>query len=140
MRSRDSKVLEADWATVLGATSLGLLFFAGPFSYPFSRLSAMKLKQQPEDFQVEELTDVVPASGGPFALYRLDKRSWATLDALQAMRRRWRIEPRRVSYGGLKDRHARTVQYLTIFHGPQRGLKHHDVTLRYLGQVTKPYT
>src|SRR5262249_13404360 len=100
----------------------------------------MKLKQQPEDFEVEELTDVVPASPGPFALYRLEKRSWATLDAVQAMRRRWRIDPRRVSYGGLKDRHARTVQYLTIFHGPQRGLKHHDVMLRYLGQVAKPYT
>jgi tRNA pseudouridine13 synthase len=100
----------------------------------------MKLKQQPEDFEVEELTDVVPSSVGPFALYRLEKRSWATLDALQAVRRRWKIEPRRVSYGGLKDRHARTVQYLTIFHGPQRRLKHHDVTLHYLGRVPKPYT
>jgi tRNA pseudouridine13 synthase len=100
----------------------------------------MKLKQQPEDFQVEELTDVVPTGGGPFSFYRLEKRSWATLDALQAIRRRWKIEPRRVSYGGLKDRHAHTVQYLTIFHGPRRNLQHHDVTLQYLGQASAPYT
>src|SRR5687768_3666665 len=100
----------------------------------------MKVKQQPEDFQVEELTDVVPAGQGAFALYRLEKRGWSTPDALAAVRRRWRIEPRRLSYGGLKDRHALTVQYLTIFHGPQRGLRHHDVTVSYLGQVPRPYT
>jgi tRNA pseudouridine13 synthase len=100
----------------------------------------MKLKQQPEDFQVEELTDIVPQDRGPFALYRLEKRGWSTPDALQAVRRRWRIELRRLSYGGLKDRHAQTVQYLTIFHGPRRGLTHHDVTLTYLGQVPQPYT
>src|SRR5262245_24499319 len=28
---------------------------------------AMKLKQEPEDFQVEELTDVAPGQDGPFA-------------------------------------------------------------------------
>lgn len=100
----------------------------------------MKLKQQPEDFEVEELTERVPSGEGPFAFYRLEKRGWTTLDALEAIRRRWKIAPRRLSYGGLKDRHARTVQYLTIFHGPQRGLTHHQVTLHYLGRVTSPYT
>jgi tRNA pseudouridine13 synthase len=100
----------------------------------------MKLKQQPEDFQVEELTDVVPQSRGPFGLYRLEKRGWSTPDALQAVRRRWRVDLRRLSYGGLKDRHAHTVQYLTIFHGPQRGLTHHGVSVTYLGQVPEPYT
>ena len=100
----------------------------------------MKLKQQPEDFQVEELTNIVPSSEGAFALYRLEKRSWTTLDALQAIRRRWKIEPRRLSYGGLKDRHAQTVQYFTIFHGPGRDLKHRDIRVQYLGQATAPYT
>jgi tRNA pseudouridine13 synthase len=100
----------------------------------------MKLKQQPEDFQVEELTDVVPSSEGAFALYRLEKRGWTTPDAIQAIRRRWRLDLRRVSYGGLKDRHAQTVQYLTVFHGPKRRLTHHGVTVEYLGQVPAPYT
>src|SRR5438552_2768338 len=100
----------------------------------------MKLKQQPEDFQVEELTDVVPGGQGPFALYRLEKRGWTTLDALAAVRRRWKLEPRRLSYGGLKDRHAHTVQYLTVFHGPKRRLTHQGVSLEYLGQVAAPYS
>ncbi len=99
----------------------------------------MKIKQQPNDFQVEELTTVAP-SNGPYALYRLEKRGWSTLDALAAVRRRWRLEPRRLSYGGLKDRHAATVQYLTIFHGPRRNLHHHDIVVQYLGQVAAPYT
>jgi tRNA pseudouridine13 synthase len=100
----------------------------------------MKLKQLPEDFQVEELTDVVPTGQGPFAFYRLEKRGWTTPDAVQAIRRRWALDLRRVSYGGLKDRHAHTIQYLTIFHGPQRGLTHHTVQVKYLGQVAAPYS
>jgi tRNA pseudouridine13 synthase len=99
----------------------------------------MKIKQEPDDFQVEELTSVAP-SDGPHALYRLEKRGWSTPDALAALRRRWRVEPRRISYGGLKDRHAATVQYLTIFHGPRRNLHHHDLAVQYLGQVAAPYT
>jgi tRNA pseudouridine13 synthase len=100
----------------------------------------MKLKQQPDDFRVEEITDVAPSVAGPFALYRLEKSGWTTPDALAALRRRWKIEPRRVSYGGLKDRHATTVQYVTIFHGPRRELHHHEVTVTYLGQTAQPYT
>src|SRR5262249_42526702 len=98
-----------------------------------------KLKQHPDDFQVEEITSITP-SEGPHALYRLEKRGWSTPDALAALRRRWRVEVRRLSYGGLKDRHAATVQSLTIFHGPRRTLRHHDISVQYLGQTAAPYT
>ena len=100
----------------------------------------MKVKQQPEDFQVEELTDVVPTGSGPFALYRLEKRGWTTPDALQTVRRRWQLDLRRVAYGGLKDRHAVTTQYLTILGGPRRRLTQPGISLEYLGQVAGPYT
>ena len=79
-------------------------------------------------------------NAGTFAFYRLEKRGWSTPDALAAVRRRWQIEPRRLSYGGLKDRHAWTTQYLTINHGPRRGLNHQQITLHYLGQLPTPYT
>jgi tRNA pseudouridine13 synthase len=100
----------------------------------------MKLKQQPDDFQVEEITTIAPGGEGPFAFYRLEKRGWSTPDALAAIRRRWKIEPQRLSYGGLKDRHAWTTQYLSIFHGPKRGLNHQQITLHYLGQVQNPFS
>jgi tRNA pseudouridine13 synthase len=99
----------------------------------------MKVKQQPEDFQVEELTDIAPTETGAFAFYRLTKRGWSTPDALAAVRSRWRIEPRRIASGGLKDRHAVTVQYFTIFHGPRRNLHHQGITVEYLGQLSRPY-
>jgi tRNA pseudouridine13 synthase len=99
----------------------------------------MKLKQQPEDFQVEELTDVVP-SAGPFAFYRLEKWGWTTPDALRRVQQRWRLARRHLSYGGLKDRHAHTIQYLTIWQGPRRSLSLPGLQLHYLGQVATPYT
>lgn len=100
----------------------------------------MKLKQQPDDFRVEEVTDIVPGPSGPFALYRLDKTGWTTPDAIAAVRRRWQLDGRRVSYGGLKDRHAVTAQHLTVYRGPPRNLTHERVTLTYLGQVVEPFT
>lgn len=100
----------------------------------------MKLKQSPDDFQVEELTDVVAGDDGPFAFYRLTKSSWTTPDALAAIRDRWHLDDRQLSCGGLKDRHARTVQYLTIHHGPRRNLTHSTIALTYLGQTLTPYT
>ena len=99
----------------------------------------MIIKQQPDDFHVEELTDVVPGDTGVFGFYRLEKTGWTTPDALAAIRRRWKIDLRRVSYGGLKDRHAHTIQYLTIFHGPRRNLTHQGIKMTWLGQLAEPF-
>lgn len=99
----------------------------------------MKLKQQPEDFRVEEVPDAAAGGSGEFAFYRLDKTGWTTLDALAAVRRRWKIDARQMSYGGLKDRHAVTSQYFTIFRGPERNLDHEQIAVRYLGRRKEPY-
>jgi tRNA pseudouridine13 synthase len=100
----------------------------------------MKLKQRPEDFRVEELTEAKAASAGEYSFYRLDKTGWTTPDALAAIRRRWQLDFRRLSYGGLKDRHAVTAQYLTIFRGPRRDFKQERFTLTYLGQRETAYS
>src|SRR5436190_19810069 len=100
----------------------------------------MKLKQAPEDFHVEELTDVIPGEHGSFAFYRMEKRNWTTPDALAVVRKRWRIEPRRLSFGGLKDRHAATVQYLSIGYGPRRHLNQQGLSVTYLGQLATAFT
>lgn len=99
----------------------------------------MIVKQTPDDFRVEELTSVRPETAGPFALYRLEKTGWTTPDALSAIRRRWKIDAGRVSYGGLKDRHARTLQYVTILHGPRRAFLQQSIEFSYLGQLHEPY-
>jgi tRNA pseudouridine13 synthase len=100
----------------------------------------MKLKQSPGDFQVEELTPVSAGEQGEFAFYRLDKSGWTTPDALGVIRRRWQIDFRRLSYGGLKDRHASTSQYLSIYRGPKRNLNHERIVCTYLGQCGNAYS
>ena len=99
----------------------------------------MKLKRQPDDFQVEELPIVDPGGRGPFVLYRLSKRGLGTLEAVEAICRRWNLAGRRLSYGGLKDRHAVTVQYLTIFEGPDRALRETNFELVPVGRIDRPY-
>ena len=99
----------------------------------------MKLKRQPEDFQVEELTEFA-TSGGNFALYRLTKRSMGTPEVVDEILRRWNLPRDRVSYGGLKDKHALTTQFVTIFQGYRRDLREKAFELVYLGQADRPFT
>lgn len=99
----------------------------------------MKVKRLPEDFQVEELPLVEAGERGRFVLYRLTKRGLGTLEAIEAVCRRWNLAGRRVSYGGLKDRHAVTVQYLSIFDGPDRPLQQTNLDLVPIGRLPEPY-
>jgi tRNA pseudouridine13 synthase len=99
----------------------------------------MKVKRQPEDFQVEELSTVDPSRGGRFTLYRLSKRGLGTIEAIDLICRRWNLSSRRVSHGGLKDRHAVTTQYLTIADGPRRSLRDRSFELEPVGLISVPY-
>lgn len=100
----------------------------------------MKLKRLPEDFRVTELTDVAPSANGRHTLYRLTKRGIGTPEAIETLLRRWKLPRHRVSYGGLKDRHAVTVQHLTIERGPPHGLEQTDLSLQYLGRCERAFT
>jgi tRNA pseudouridine13 synthase len=102
----------------------------------------MKLKCQPEDFRVEELRLAPPGGDGPgrYTLYRLTKRDLGTIEAVEIICRRWNLAGRRVSYAGLKDRHASTLQYLTIFDGPPRSLTDRRFELEPVGRLDHPYT
>ena len=99
----------------------------------------MKLRRLPEDFQVDELTQISP-DGGPFAFYRLTKTSIGTPEAVNAIVEKWKVHRKRISYGGLKDRHAVTTQHLTIHNGPRKSLRQNSLELEYLGQVRAPFT
>jgi tRNA pseudouridine13 synthase len=96
------------------------------------------LKHLPEDFQVEERTERT-SEGGPYALYLLTKRSLGTPEAVEAVSRRWKIARREIAYGGLKDRHALTRQWLTIHRGPHRDLRQTNLQLAYVGQTGGPF-
>ncbi|MEY2612426.1 MAG: tRNA pseudouridine synthase [Planctomycetota bacterium] len=98
----------------------------------------MKLKSSPEDFRVDEITQVKP-SEGPFALYKLSKQGLGTPEAIAEVLSRWNLARHQISYGGLKDRHATTVQYFTIARGPRTDFHDRSMSVEYLGQTSHPY-
>ncbi len=99
---------------------------------------SLRIKCRPEDFCVEELT-TVSCQGGPHAFYRLRKQSLGTPEAVDAICRKWSVRREQVGLGGLKDRHADTIQYLTIFRGPRKRLRQTNLELEYVGQFERPY-
>jgi tRNA pseudouridine13 synthase len=98
----------------------------------------MKLKSRPEDFAVEEIAQP-ETGGGPFALYRLTKKSLGTPEAVDAVCRAFRVPRAAVGIGGLKDRHALTRQFLSIQRGPKRNLRQTNLELEYLGQTPRAF-
>ena len=100
----------------------------------------MKLKCQPDDFRVEELTEAHPGQAGRYTFYRLSKRDMGTIEAVEAICRRWNLSNRQVHYAGLKDRHAATVQFLTIADGPSRDMRTSLFELEPIGRLARPYT
>lgn len=98
----------------------------------------MKLRRRADDFLVQELTDFQP-SRGLFAFYLLEKQSLGTLEAVQAICRKWRLPRQAVSFGGLKDKHAHTRQHLTIAGGPRRSLRQERFSLTYLGPAARSF-
>jgi tRNA pseudouridine13 synthase len=97
----------------------------------------MKLKRLVEDFQVEEQISL-PTTGGAFAVYRLTKQSIGTLEAVGAIREEWRLDKPNINFAGLKDKHALTIQYVTVRDGPRRGLSQTNFNLEYVGQAPRP--
>jgi tRNA pseudouridine13 synthase len=79
----------------------------------------MTIKQSPADFLVEEvladaLARQVHDRPGALALYRLTKEGLTTPGAVAAVAKRLGVRPADIAYAGLKDRHARTVQHVTV--------------------------
>lgn len=103
-------------------------------------MTKSKIKQRPEDFLVEEMSRYNITPAGRFSIYLLEKRSWTTHDAIFKIRRTWEIPGNRLSYGGLKDKHALTRQYFSIDHGPEKGLNLPGIRVVFLGHGNTPYT
>lgn len=84
----------------------------------------MKIKSRPEDFIVEEALTASAAArvaaahtaapNAPFVLYRLTKRDLDTIEALERISARLRVPLELIACAGLKDRHALTVQHMSV--------------------------
>ncbi len=104
------------------------------------RSIAYKIKVKPEDFQVTELADLTPSERGRYRLYRLTKAGWNTTDLLRRLARRLCLPYEAFSYGGRKDRHALTTQYVTIRDERDLSLTEPAFSLQALGWTDEPMT
>lgn len=87
----------------------------------------MKIKARPEDFIVREILAVLPLERGPYTLIRLKKRGLNTSDAVAHIAAGLRVNAEDIAYGGRKDRHACSTQFLSIRGRVASQLPCHDV-------------
>lgn len=99
---------------------------------------SITVKSRPEDFKVEEIARLPLISTGPFAVYLLEKSGWNTVDALREISKELNIPSRLFSYGGKKDRHAQTVQFVTIEHAGIKDFTKGPLRLTFVGFMDRP--
>jgi tRNA pseudouridine13 synthase len=73
-----------------------------------------RIKQQPEDFEVEELPAYEPCGSGDFLYLWIEKKSLGAEYFVRQIARRLDIPPGEVGTAGLKDRHAVTRQMVSV--------------------------
>jgi tRNA pseudouridine13 synthase len=74
----------------------------------------MKLRQKPDDFIVEELPSRELKQSGKHAVYRVSKVGMTTFAAEKVLAQHCTVPFKRIGFAGLKDTHARTVQYFSV--------------------------
>jgi len=96
----------------------------------------MKLKAQPDDFEVEELMPLKLSASGRFTVYRLEKRLWNTWDVIDFIKRKYRLGD--VRRAGLKDRYSHSFQYVSVKGTGPRVIRERNFELHRLGQSNEP--
>jgi tRNA pseudouridine13 synthase len=73
-----------------------------------------RIKQRPEDFEVEEIPAYEPSGQGEFLYLWVEKRDMGADYFFRQIARRLNISPGEVGAAGMKDRHAVTRQMISV--------------------------
>ena len=99
----------------------------------------MKIKSCPQDFTVEEILDTPVLKKGNFGLYQLQKTNENTIECIKKISDELHVPFSSISYGGRKDRHSLSRQYITIeCRRHPLELKHDNYSLTFLGFLSRP--
>lgn len=100
-----------------------------------------KIKQKPEDFIVKEISELKLSDNGKYAYFRLWKRDYNTVRALQRIAGFLRLKLRDIGFAGTKDKIAVTEQFISIKNVGKDALinfKDEDIRLEFIGQGDEP--
>lgn len=98
----------------------------------------MKIKVKPEDFIVEEIASLPLSVHGEYGVYCLDKSGWNTIDLLKELASKFKINFSAFSWGGRKDRHAKTRQYISIKDPRKFNLEDQGYAFKFLSRMNRP--
>jgi len=79
------------------------------------------LKSAPADFQVNEQLGFEPSGEGEHCFLQVEKTGLSTPELITRIAHDYSLQPRLVGHSGLKDKHARTSQWLSL-HLPGKSL------------------
>ncbi len=100
-----------------------------------------RLKHVPEDFIVEEMTDIEEKDDGAYLYAWMKKQNITTSDAIRRIARALKKDPREVSFAGTKDKKALTTQLISIKGlGKERlaSIRLDNIHLTYYGRGDEP--
>jgi len=97
-----------------------------------------KIKVLPEDFVVEEIADLPLSKSGPYSVYLAQKRGINTIDLLFTLSRQLGLPLGSLSFGGRKDKHALTSQYISLQSGRVKDLKENNYSIKFVGYMNRP--
>ena len=92
-------------------------FTTAPLPYLTASLPGVGglIKQQPGDFLVEELPLYEPSGEGEHLYLLIEKQGQTTMQVIDPLARLFNVRRNDIGYAGLKDKHAVTRQYLSIY-------------------------
>ncbi|HOM93643.1 MAG TPA: tRNA pseudouridine(13) synthase TruD [Candidatus Saccharicenans sp.] len=96
------------------------------------------IKARPEDFIVEEIASLPLVDRGEFRVYQLTKKNWTTPDLVHFLAKYLSISPKAIAYGGKKDKHGLTTQYITIRSQKDFSLEEPNFSLKSVGFMRRP--
>ena len=88
-----------------------------------------KLKQKPEDFIVNEITNIKLKDKGKYAIFLLKKENYTNERAVQKIAEKLRIPRKFIGYAGNKDKVAVTTQYISIKNSKIKRLELKDIKI-----------
>jgi len=100
-----------------------------------------KIKQLPEDFIVTEESTIKPAKQGKYAYFKLWKREYTTMRAVEHIADFLCIPQKDIGFAGAKDKEAITEQTISVRNGTSRlveTFKSDDIRLTFLGHGDTP--